>query len=145
MDPKQKLINKKQELEHIIKSRQENFMTPLHELTGDLSTYDQHPADSATELYEREKDLAVMELYELELEKVHDALNQYEQGRYGLCEICGNQIESRRLNRLVNTKHCAKCAHQLQNDNNNVSEQESLTMIYRGEEPEVAGYQFDDN
>ena len=73
MDPKQKLINKKQELEHIIKSRQENFMTPLHELTGDLSTYDQHPADSATELYEREKDLAVMELYELELEKAHDA------------------------------------------------------------------------
>ncbi|MGI5879801.1 MAG: TraR/DksA C4-type zinc finger protein [Syntrophomonadaceae bacterium] len=145
MDPKQKLINKKQELEHIIKSRQENFMIPLHELTGDLSTYDQHPADSGSELYEREKDLAVMELYELELEKVHDALNRYDEGNYGTCEICGGQIEPQRLNRLINTTRCANCAQKLQSGINNITGNESLTMIYSGEEPEVAGYQFDDN
>ena len=37
--------------------------------TGDLSAYDNHPGDEGTELYEREKDLA---LFEHEREHLHD-------------------------------------------------------------------------
>lgn len=42
---------------------------------GELSSYDNHPGDLGTELFERGKDLALVDHAERELEKINEALH----------------------------------------------------------------------
>ncbi|MDD3888995.1 MAG: yteA family sporulation protein, partial [Syntrophomonadaceae bacterium] len=83
MDYRQRLLARKDEIEQLIKKKQDNLMIPLAETTDELSMYDQHPADIASELYEREKDNGLLELLEFELEKVNDAVDKLNNGTYG--------------------------------------------------------------
>ena len=145
MDPYNRLLARKQELEQMTGTLQERLMTPLAETTDELSLYDQHPADIGSEVFEREKDRGILELMQLELEKVHDALNKYEQGRYGVCEVCGQAIEPARLDRMVNTTLCVGCARQRQDSFRRPAEEEVLIagdMSDRGETLQVAGYEY---
>ncbi|MBP8819149.1 MAG: TraR/DksA C4-type zinc finger protein [Syntrophomonadaceae bacterium] len=145
MDPYNRLLARKQELEQMTGTLQERLMTPLAETTDELSLYDQHPADIGSEVFEREKDRGILELMQLELEKVHDALNKYEQGRYGVCEVCGQAIEPARLDRMVNTTLCVGCARQRQDSFRRPAEEEVLIagdMSDRGETFQVAGYEY---
>ncbi len=145
MDPYNRLLARKQELEQMTGALRERLMTPLAETTDELSLYDQHPADIGSEVYEREKDNGILELIELELEKVNDALHKYKQGRYGVCEVCGQTIEPGRLNRMVNTTLCAGCAQQRQDSFRRPAEEDVLIagdMSDRGETFQVAGYEY---
>ena len=55
MDLQEKLLNKKDELQKAIERKKDNLMITVRESTDELSMYDQHPADVASDLYEREK------------------------------------------------------------------------------------------
>lgn len=77
-----------------------------HESMGELSSYDNHPGDEGTELFEREKDLALKEHYELQLKNIDHALAAMENGTYGKCEVCGKEIPIERLEALPNTTYC---------------------------------------
>ncbi|MFC0558680.1 TraR/DksA C4-type zinc finger protein [Halalkalibacter alkalisediminis] len=65
--------------------------------TGELSQYDNHPADAATDLYEREKDFALLEQLEREHEEIEHALEKFNQGTFGICEVTGKTIPYERL------------------------------------------------
>lgn len=65
--------------------------------TGELSQYDNHPADSATDLYEREKDMALHAQLRHEYEEVEHALKKFDDGTYGVCEQTGKEIPFERL------------------------------------------------
>ncbi|MFC3884712.1 TraR/DksA C4-type zinc finger protein [Bacillus songklensis] len=73
---------------------------------GELSSYDNHPADIATEQYEREKDLALNEHAEQELHEVQHALQAIENGSYGKCKTCGKDIPFERLEAIPTTMFC---------------------------------------
>jgi len=77
-----------------------------HESMGELSSYDNHPADEATDLYEREKDIALNEHEELHLRNIDKALKAIDQGTYGKCEVCGIEIPIERLEILPTTTYC---------------------------------------
>jgi YteA family regulatory protein len=77
-----------------------------HESMGELSSYDNHPADEGTDLYEREKDNALLEHYKLQLGNINRALEAMENGSYGKCEVCGKEIPVERLEALPNTTYC---------------------------------------
>lgn len=145
MDTYNRLQSRKRELEEMINNIQERLKTPLAETIEELSFYDQHPGDIGSELYEREKDNGILELLELEMEKVDDALNKYQQGSYGICEVCQQPIEAGRLERIVNTTLCAHCAKQREDSFRRPAEEEVLIagdMSDRGETFQVAGYEY---
>ncbi|MFZ7944050.1 yteA family sporulation protein [Neobacillus sp. 19] len=77
-----------------------------HESMGELSSYDNHPADEATELYEREKDIALNEHVETQLGNINRALEAMENGTYGKCDVCGKEIPLERLQAIPNTTFC---------------------------------------
>ena len=56
-----------------------------------------HPAEDATELFSRERNLAVSSDLRQELADVEHALERIGDGRYGLCEVCGEPINPERL------------------------------------------------
>jgi|SRR5690625_1326247 len=79
---------------------------------GELSSYDNHPADMATELYEREKDFALNEHAEFELMKINEALHAIDEGTYGICRVCSMDIELERLQANPATDTCIKHAYE---------------------------------
>ncbi|MEK3887686.1 TraR/DksA C4-type zinc finger protein [Bacillus sp. FSL K6-3431] len=80
----------------------------VRESTGELSLYDNHPGDMGTELFEREKDLALSIHAENELDKVNIALQAMEEGTYGKCTECGMEIPFERLEVIPYTTRCVE-------------------------------------
>ena len=77
-----------------------------HESTGELSSYDNHPGDEGTELYEREKDIALNEHMEYQIQSINRAVQAIEKGTYGKCEVCGREIPYERLQAVPETTFC---------------------------------------
>ncbi|WP_353892181.1 TraR/DksA C4-type zinc finger protein [Proteinivorax hydrogeniformans] len=102
---KEKLLKMKKELERSY--LQENGS--LRDQTQDLSTYDNHPGELASELYEKEKDLALKDNSDAEIKKIDDALKKIDSDQYGLCDSCGSEIENQRLEAIPYTTICAQC------------------------------------
>lgn len=100
---KKRLLNQKQELEKALKINNDyGFNEPFasSEASGELSQYDNHPADAATALYEREKDLILWKMHQEELDDVQVALEKMEKGTYGIDERTGEKIPLERLEAL---------------------------------------------
>lgn len=76
------------------------------ESMGELSSYDNHPGDAGTELFEREKDVALNEHAENELEDINAALHAIAQGTYGICSKCGRDIPFERLQAIPTADRC---------------------------------------
>jgi RNA polymerase-binding transcription factor DksA len=72
------------------------------EVDADLSEGD-------PELVEREKALAVAESLERKLASIEYALRQAQNGRYGICELCGEPIDPARLAAVPETSLCLNC------------------------------------
>ncbi|HHX41150.1 MAG TPA: hypothetical protein GX715_14410 [Armatimonadetes bacterium] len=81
----------------------------MSETLSELSDYDDHPADIATETFEREKDRALRENARETIERVEAALQKMENGTYGLCDICGQPIPVGRLDAVPYATLCVKC------------------------------------
>ncbi|PLT34031.1 TraR/DksA C4-type zinc finger protein [Bacillus sp. V5-8f] len=80
----------------------------LRDSSFELSAYDNHPGDEGTELFEREKDLALLEHYRNEIREIDKALAAIQLGEYGKCKICGQDIPFERLEVLPTTLYCIK-------------------------------------
>jgi len=105
---------------------QERLETELHEITertahtaeleqvSELSTYDDHPADMASETFEREKDLALESNIQDLLDKVNTAIEKIDEGTYGLCDSCGVDINQSRLEALPWASLCLICQDRLE-------------------------------
>lgn len=74
------------------------------------------PTDDEVDLdvYEREKNLALVRRLEQKLEEINRALQVAKKGTYGICERCGNPIDPARLEALPETTLCVKCKNELE-------------------------------
>ncbi|KGR86770.1 molecular chaperone DnaK [Lysinibacillus odysseyi 34hs-1 = NBRC 100172] len=103
---KKMLIEQKHSAEDIISEDDLLDKGSLRDSVDELSTIDNHPADLATELFEREKDMALKVHNNDELAKVEAALEAMENGTYGVCVKCGTEIPYDRLAALPYTLFC---------------------------------------
>lgn len=79
---------------------------------GELSSYDNHPGDLGTELFERGKDLALVDHAERELEEINEALHAIHEGTYGICRICSIPIPYERLKSNPTADTCIEHAEE---------------------------------
>ena len=80
----------------------------------ELSSYEDHPADLASETFEREKDLAIGESVQHMLHKVINALEKLDRGTYGRCDACARPIKKARLRALPFATLCVECQARLE-------------------------------
>lgn len=81
----------------------------LRESAVEFSAYDNHPADIATETYEREKDIALREDQRIRLAEVDAALRRIDTGEFGRCTKCGREIPAERLQAMPFAARCLHC------------------------------------
>lgn len=104
---KETLLNEKEEIRNRIKSDEESVLNKSQtESVGELSAYDNHPADLGTELFEMERNQALDEHAQVEMNKIDEALNAVEEGTYGTCKTCKIEIPYERLEAVPNTLYC---------------------------------------
>jgi len=84
------------------------------EAAGNLSNVPMHPADLGTDSYEHEVALGLLENERNLLGHIAGALDRLEQGTYGRCVECGQEIGRERLRALPYTPSCVGCAGRLQ-------------------------------
>jgi len=77
---------------------------------GELSTYDQHPADLGSEVAARQVDVGLQQNTVRLLAQVDRALERLEEGTYGVCEECGRPIPMGRLLAMPSATRCVECA-----------------------------------
>lgn len=65
--------------------------------------------EEATEAFELEKRLTLGKKLKSTLAEVEHALEKYEAGTYGICDSCGQAIESARLEALPQANLCLTC------------------------------------
>ncbi|MGI6123376.1 MAG: TraR/DksA C4-type zinc finger protein [Acetivibrionales bacterium] len=83
--------------------------------SSELSNYDNHPAEIASELYDIQHQMALKKLQEHEIKEIDRAAKKIEEGTYGICESCNKAIDSRRLELLPQAKLCIDCAKEADN------------------------------
>jgi RNA polymerase-binding transcription factor DksA len=65
--------------------------------------------EEATESFELERRLALEKRIRGQLAEVEQALNKFEKGTYGRCDICGQPIDPARLEALPHAHMCLNC------------------------------------
>ena len=84
------------------------------EAQSELSDYDNHPADTASETFERTKDIAVRDSMKAVLGKIDEALAKIERETYGECDRCGARIGTGRLDAVPYALYCVKCQDEIE-------------------------------
>jgi len=75
----------------------------------ELSDYDNHPADAASETFERTKNYALDENFREIIESIDEALRKIEDGTYGTCDRCSRSINLERLRAIPYATLCIQC------------------------------------
>jgi DnaK suppressor protein len=83
------------------------------EAAGNLSDVPIHPADLGTENFDEEIAVTLLENEGRILSEINDALARIEQGTFGKCENCHQEISRDRLRVLPYARYCIRCARQL--------------------------------
>ena len=107
---KKLILNKREELlEELDHLKDSGLNSTIKEATGEHSSYSYHMADMGTDTMEREKAFLFASregnlLYHLDL-----ALERIEDGSYGICVECGEEINKERLAAVPHVRLCIKC------------------------------------
>jgi RNA polymerase-binding protein DksA len=95
------------------RARLESLIAQLDAEGGANLGYGNHMADDASEAFEQAKELALHQNAKQVLAQVTYALDRFEQGTYGSCDRCGEEIDPARLKALPYATLCLHCQQRL--------------------------------
>ena len=99
----------KEEREHLTKELEQlKASAPVIGETKEGSPYGKKE-EGAAEAFELEKRIALERRLMESRSEVEHALNKFEQGTYGLCDICGKSINVERLKVFPQASLCLNC------------------------------------
>jgi DnaK suppressor protein len=99
------------EIEKKLQERLQDALKELEQLDARLQQKAEYgPGKGDPAIYEWELTLAMRQQAQARVETIRQALQKCAEGRYGICECCGQPINPERLEILPLTKVCIKCA-----------------------------------
>lgn len=107
---KKLLLKEKEELVSTLELMNENEPnSSLMEYYDELSSYDNHPADTGSETFQMEMNFNLKNNEIVHIQEVDEALKRIKDGNYGQCISCGKDIDEDRLEILPTTLECMDC------------------------------------
>lgn len=105
--PRKRFIEKEKK---ILEEERVQVMEELEHLRELMQTeVDVEPDEGDAEIFEREKNAALISVLENKLKDIDAALRSIEKGSYGICERCGQPIELERLEVKPDATLCVTC------------------------------------
>jgi len=104
---RQLLLKQREELLEQARKTVTNLSSEGREVPADL-------ADRATLETERNFLLRIRDRERKLIAKIDEALRKIENGTYGICELCGNEIEEERLKARPVASYCIECKRKLE-------------------------------
>ena len=98
-------------IEKDLRLRLADLETRFEKIKKDLTQG--HSSDSAEQAQERENDEVMDQIGHetfIAIQHIKSALLRIDDGSYGICETCGEEIEAGRLKILPETTQCVHCA-----------------------------------
>lgn len=111
---KNKLLEEKKRVNSLLDKMEKNeVINSNSEMSTELSFYDNHPSDAATELNDKEKGVALKGNEMSIMKKIDEALNNIEDCSYGKCKKCGVNISRERLEFIPYAQYCVNCQNEI--------------------------------
>lgn len=110
--PREEFIGK--EREFLTNERDQIVMELEHLREFMQAEVDVEPDEGDAEIFEREKNAALIAVLENKLQDIEAALRSIEKGRYGICERCNNPIEIGRLEVKPDATLCLTCQQEVE-------------------------------
>ncbi|MFI5937267.1 TraR/DksA family transcriptional regulator [Actinoplanes sp. NPDC051494] len=82
----------------------------LFEASRSSNADDEHDPEGATIGFERAQLSATLDAARRRITEIRTALDRYDQGKYGICESCGEPIDPERLAVRPAAQTCVSCA-----------------------------------
>ncbi len=109
-------------LRKILLAKREAIMKQMREQLGQSLTDDQQrqlesamdSGDQALFDLEREMGISLQEMRNRERQLIEEALSSLDEGTFGLCAECDEEISEKRLEALPFARHCIKCQSRLE-------------------------------
>lgn len=111
---KKKLLKEREKVNKLISDIKEyDNVNSNVEFSSELSFYDNHPSDLASEMNDLERGMALKEHEVSIIKKIDDAISDINEGNYGICKSCGKEISSERLDFVPYAQYCVECQNNL--------------------------------
>ncbi len=93
-----------------LESERDQIATELENLRELMQAeVDVEPDEGDAEIFEREKNAALIAVLERKVQDIESALRSIDKGHYGVCERCGKPIEAERLEVKPDATLCLSC------------------------------------
>ncbi len=101
------------DLQKDLRNRREQLLAHLADLNSSMQSepvgYSTHMADVGSEVFDQARDVSLKRSLLRTLEDVEHALAKFEDGTYGICEMCGSIIDLPRLEVVPEARLCVTC------------------------------------
>ncbi|WP_130806814.1 TraR/DksA C4-type zinc finger protein [Senegalia massiliensis] len=130
---KSMLLKEREDIKQTIKGIKDNFDGSITNASGEISAYDNHPADIGTELFMQEHNIKLSDNQKNIMTKINIALKNINEGNFGNCIVCGKEIEEERLDIIPYTVTCKNHREKIDEviGMTDTKEQEYLSNILR--------------
>ena len=110
-------LSRKTELEHILREHRLALILELHRKTREIQLEQplgavkivQDEAENLEAKFQTEMEFALLQIKTETIEKINNALRSLDDGTYGLCHDCGDEIRGHRLRALPFATRCRNC------------------------------------
>lgn len=109
LSPAEVLAQKAKELARVREGADMAYSGDQREETGELTVVDQHPADVADYVHQRELHDTMQDVLDREAAQVREAQQRLAEGSYGICADCGKKIPEARLRARPEATLCVDC------------------------------------
>ncbi len=103
------LLEKRKTLLADLEELREDSLSTIKDSTGELSSYTYHMADMGTDAQEREKKFHLASKSGRLVYHIDEALRRIQEGTYGKCANCGEDISVARLEAVPHARLCIEC------------------------------------
>ena len=115
------MLNKKKQeyFRKLLNERLEQLLDEANKTVVGMTDQRQHfpdPTDRASMESERNFELRIRDRERKLINKIHDALERLDQGVFGICDECGDEISIERLEARPVTTLCIECKKRQEND-----------------------------
>ena len=96
-------------LNNVTKIENETLGKSRLESGGEMSSYPEHITDLASDTYEHDFSLGLLESEKVELQEIEESLARIEDKTFGKCDMCMGTINKARLRAIPYARLCIGC------------------------------------